>query len=88
MHRRRGCHPSSGCTARMMLPLIAYALLGPSRTWSWGPIRPSSPIIAASIVPLAAGDTQRAVEVALVAVLAVLVGSVGSSRPALPASAS
>ena len=55
-----------------ILPLLAYALLGPSRILILGPDSALLPIIAAAIVPLAAGDEARAV--ALAGLLAVLVG--------------
>ena len=55
-----------------VLPLLAYALLGPSRILVLGPDSSLLPIIAAAIVPLAAGDEARAV--ALAGLLAVLVG--------------
>ena len=55
-----------------ILPLLAYALLGPSRILVLGPDSALLPIIAAAIVPLAAGDEARAV--ALAGLLAVLVG--------------
>jgi high affinity sulfate transporter 1 len=55
-----------------ILPLLAYALLGPSRILVLGPDSALLPIIAAAIVPLAAGDEARAV--ALAGLLAVLAG--------------
>lgn len=55
-----------------IVPLLAYALLGPSRILVLGPDSALLPIIAAAIVPLAAGDEARAV--ALAGLLAVLVG--------------
>ena len=39
-----------------IVPLIAYALLGPSRILVMGPDSALIPIIAASVVPLSAGD--------------------------------
>ena len=41
-----------------VLPLVAYALLGPSRILVLGPDSALLPIIAAAIVPLAAGDRR------------------------------
>jgi len=56
-------------------PLVAYALFGPSRLLVLGPDSSLSPMIAVAILPLAAGDPQRAVSVA--AMLAILVGLLG-----------
>ena len=58
-----------------IVPLIAYALFGPSRILVLGPDSSLAPMIAAAILPLAAGDTQHAVRVA--AMLAVLTGVFG-----------
>jgi high affinity sulfate transporter 1 len=55
-----------------IVPLIAYALLGPSRILVLGPDSSLLPIIAAAIVPLSAGSEERAV--VLGALLAVVVG--------------
>ena len=66
-----GLPPIIGLYATI-LPLLAYALLGPSRILVLGPDSALLPIIAAAIVPLAAGDEARAV--ALAGLLAVLVG--------------
>ena len=55
-----------------IVPLLAYAVLGPSRILVLGPDSALLPIIAAAIIPLAAGDEARAV--ALAALLAVVVG--------------
>src|SRR6478752_2717470 len=66
-----GLPPIIGLYATI-LPLLAYALLGPSRILILGPDSALLPIIAAAIVPLAAGDEARAV--ALAGLLAVLVG--------------
>lgn len=57
-----------------IVPLIAYALLGPSRILVLGPDSALLPIIAASVVPLAGGDPERAI--ALAGLLAILVGAV------------
>ena len=57
-----------------IVPLIAYALLGPSRILVMGPDSALIPIIAASVVPLAAGDADRVV--GLAGLLAILVGVV------------
>jgi len=55
-----------------IVPLLAYALLGPSRILVLGPDSSLLPLIAAAIIPLAAGSEERAV--ALGALLAVVVG--------------
>jgi len=68
-----GLPPVTGLYATIV-PLLAYALFGPSRILVLGPDSSLAPIIAASILPLAAGDPQRAV--ALAGLLAVLVGVV------------
>lgn len=53
-------------------PLVAYALLGPSRILVMGPDSALVPIVAAAVVPLAAGDPDRAV--VLAGLLAIIVG--------------
>jgi high affinity sulfate transporter 1 len=68
-----GLPPIVGLYATIV-PLLAYALLGPSRILVLGPDSALLPIIAAAIVPLAAGDSARAVTLA--ALLAVIVGIV------------
>jgi high affinity sulfate transporter 1 len=55
-----------------VVPLIAYALLGPSRILILGPDSALLPIVAAAVIPLAAGDQARSV--ALAGLLAVMVG--------------
>ena len=55
-----------------IVPLLAYALVGPSRILVLGPDSSLAPIIAASVLPLAAGDAGRAV--ALAGMLAVMMG--------------
>lgn len=57
-----------------IVPLFVYALLGPSRILVMGPDSALIPIIAASVVPLAAGNADRAV--GLAGLLATLVGVV------------
>lgn len=66
-----GLPPETGLYATIV-PLIAYAIFGPSRVLVLGPDSSLAPIIAASILPLALGDTERAV--ALAGLLALLVG--------------
>jgi len=58
-----------------IVPLVAYALFGPSRILVLGPDSSLAPMIAAAVLPLAAGDPQRAVTVA--AMLAILAGLFG-----------
>lgn len=54
--------------------LAAYALFGPSRILVLGPDSALAPLIAAAVIPLAAGDPARAVSLA--ATLALLTGVV------------
>jgi high affinity sulfate transporter 1 len=58
-----------------IVPLLVYAVFGPSRILVLGPDSSLAPMIAAAILPLAAGDPLRAVSVA--AVLAMLTGVFG-----------
>ena len=58
-----------------IIPLLVYALFGPSRILVLGPDSSLAPMIAAVILPLAAGDPNRAV--ALGGVLAILTGLFG-----------
>ena len=46
-----------------IVPLLAYALFGPSRILVLGPDSALAAVILAVVVPLAAGDTQRALDV-------------------------
>ncbi|MFC7620741.1 SulP family inorganic anion transporter [Microlunatus sp. GCM10028923] len=68
-----GLPPETGLYATV-IPLLVYALLGPSRILVLGPDSALAPIIAAAILPLALGDEQRAVTLA--GLLAVMVGVV------------
>ncbi|MFN7148833.1 MAG: SulP family inorganic anion transporter [Microthrixaceae bacterium] len=68
-----GLPPVTGLYATVV-PLLAYALFGPSRILVLGPDSSLAPIIAASVLPLAAGDPDRAV--ALAGLLAILMGLV------------
>ncbi|HZK04528.1 MAG TPA: SulP family inorganic anion transporter [Actinomycetaceae bacterium] len=56
------------------VPLLVYAVFGPSRILVLGPDSSLAPIIAAAILPLALGDDARAV--ALAGLLAIMVGVV------------
>jgi high affinity sulfate transporter 1 len=64
-----------------IIPLVAYAVFGPSRVLVLGPDSSLAPMIAAAVLPLAAGDAQRAVSVA--AMLAILTGLFGVVAGAL-----
>src|SRR6476469_8251355 len=66
-----GLPPETGLYATIV-PLFAYAVFGPSRILVLGPDSSLAPIIAASILPLAIGDPDRAV--ALAGLLAIMVG--------------
>jgi high affinity sulfate transporter 1 len=66
-----GLPPETGLYATI-IPLVAYALFGPSRILVLGPDSALAPIIAAGVLPLALGDNARAV--ALAGLLAVMVG--------------
>lgn len=68
-----GLPPETGLYATIV-PLIAYALIGPSRILVLGPDSALAPIIAAAILPLAMGDDERAV--ALAGLLAIMVGAI------------
>ena len=66
-----GLPPVTGLYATIV-PLLVYALVGPSRILVLGPDSSLAPIIGAAILPLAAGDPDRAV--ALAGLLAILMG--------------
>lgn len=68
-----GLPPVTGLYATIV-PLLVYAVVGPSRILVFGPDSALAPIIAVSIVPLAAGDPERAVT--LGALLALMVGAI------------
>jgi high affinity sulfate transporter 1 len=68
-----GLPPVTGLYASIV-PLVAYALFGPSRIFVLGPDSSLAPIIASAVLPLAAGDEGRAV--ALAGLLAILMGLV------------
>ncbi|WP_104082192.1 SulP family inorganic anion transporter [Cryobacterium sp. Y11] len=55
-----------------IVPLLVYAVFGPSRILVLGPDSALAPIIAASILPLARGNTERAI--ALAGLLGLMVG--------------
>ena len=66
-----GLPPVTGLYATIV-PLLVYAVVGPSRILVLGPDSSLAPIIGASILPLAAGDPDRAV--ALAGLLSILMG--------------
>jgi high affinity sulfate transporter 1 len=66
-----GLPPEAGLYATL-LPLIAYAVFGPSRVLILGPDSSLAPLIAAAVLPLAGGDAARSL--ALAGALAVLTG--------------
>ncbi len=68
-----GLPPVTGLYTTVMA-LAAYAVFGPSRILVLGPDSALAPLIAAAVVPLAAGDPARAVS--LGAILALLTGLV------------
>jgi high affinity sulfate transporter 1 len=53
------------------VPLLAYALFGPSRILVLGPDSSLAPLVAAAVVPLAADEAER---VAIASLLALMVG--------------
>src|SRR3982751_5022708 len=57
-----------------IIPLLAYALFGPSRIMVLGPDSSLAAVILATIAPLAAGDPARAI--ALASMMAVVSGLV------------
>ncbi|WP_353826998.1 SulP family inorganic anion transporter [Agromyces sp. SYSU T0242] len=71
--RVAGLPPETGLYATIV-PLLAYAIFGPSRVLVLGPDSALVPIIGAAILPLAVGDQDRAV--ALAGLLALMVGGI------------
>ncbi len=67
-----GLPPIAGLYATIV-PLLAYALLGPSRILVLGPDSSLVPLIAVVVVPLSAGSDTRAMELA--ALLALMTGA-------------
>ena len=67
-----GLPPVTGLYATIV-PLVVYAIVGPSRILVLGPDSSLAPIIGASILPLAAGDPDRAI--ALAGMLSILMGA-------------
>jgi high affinity sulfate transporter 1 len=74
-----GLPPSTGLYATV-IPLIAYAVFGPSRILIVGPDSALIPLIASTILPIAAREQGRAV--ALAAGLAILTGAICAAASA------
>ena len=66
-----GLPPITGLYATI-IPLLAYAVFGPSRILVLGPDSSLAPLIAASIIPLAGNDPETAVRLA--SVLSIIAG--------------
>lgn len=66
-----GLPPVTGLYATV-IPLLAYAVFGPSRILVLGPDSSLAPLIAATVLPLAAGDPEQAVRLA--SLLAIIAG--------------
>jgi len=75
-----GLPPVTGLYATVV-PLLVYAVVGPSRILVLGPDSALAPMIAAAIVPLAAGSSEKSV--ALAGLLAVLIGVIMLAGSAL-----
>ncbi|MFK0039862.1 SulP family inorganic anion transporter [Paenarthrobacter sp. NPDC090517] len=75
-----GLPPVTGLYATVV-PLLVYAIVGPSRILVLGPDSALAPMIAAAIVPLAAGSSEKSV--ALAGLLAVLIGVIMLAGSAL-----
>ncbi len=76
-----GLPPINGLYATIV-PLVAYAIFGPSRVMVLGPDSSLAPVIAAVVALLAGGSFERAVEVAgvLAIVTGVVIGLTGILR--------
>ena len=57
-----------------IVPLLAYALFGPSRILVLGPDSSLAPVILAVVFPLSGGDAMRAVALASVMAVVVILG--------------
>lgn len=75
-----GLPPVTGLYATVV-PLLVYAVVGPSRILVLGPDSALAPMIAAAVVPLAAGSSEKSV--ALAGLLAVLIGVIMLAGSAL-----
>ncbi len=69
-----GLPPITGLYATV-IPLLVYALVGPSRILVMGPDSSLAPLIAAAVIPLSDGDPGRAIVIA--GLLSVFVGVIG-----------
>lgn len=69
-----GLPPITGLYATIV-PLLVYAVVGPSRILVMGPDSSLAPLIAAAVIPLSGGDPGRAIAVA--GLLSVFVGVIG-----------
>ncbi len=69
-----GLPPITGLYATVV-PLLVYAVVGPSRILVMGPDSALAPLIAAAVIPLSNGDPGRAVAVA--GLLSMFVGVIG-----------
>lgn len=69
-----GLPPITGLYATIV-PLLVYAVVGPSRVLVMGPDSSLAPLILAAIVPLAANDPGEAI--ALAGTLSIIVGLIG-----------
>ena len=58
-----GLPPITGLYATIV-PLLVYAVVGPSRILVMGPDSSLAPLIAAAVIPLSGGDPGRAIAVA------------------------
>ena len=68
-----GLPPVLGLYATMV-PLLAYAVFGPSRILVLGPDSAVAPLVAATVIPLAGSDTAE--RTALAGLLALMVGAI------------
>lgn len=75
-----GLPPINGLYATI-IPLLVYALVGPSRVLVFGPDSSLAPLLASAVIPLAAGDPKRAVAigmlVSLIAGALCVLGAIG-----------
>jgi high affinity sulfate transporter 1 len=76
-----GLPPITGLYATVF-PLLAYALFGPSRVMVLGPDSSLAAVIAAIVIPLAAGNVERTVFLAatLALVTGIVIAAAGLSR--------
>ncbi|MDR6989815.1 high affinity sulfate transporter 1 [Paenarthrobacter nitroguajacolicus] len=75
-----GLPPVTGLYATV-IPLLVYAVVGPSRILVLGPDSALAPLIGAAVIPLAAGGSDKIV--ALAGLLALLVGAIMLAGSAL-----